>query len=137
MLACLPPSIAIYHGLCRDKDCPITIVVEREGGGEDDGPDEGGLRKYKPRPDFLISHYSLPRLLVEAASTSVNTWPEDLIQMLTTGAFIVRFANRFLEAFEEKNFVLCAIFIWDSGNASRYTLFQLQVQDDDAVCCAL
>jgi len=72
---------------------------------------------------------------VEVDSTSVNTWPEDLIRMLTTGAFIVRFANRFL-AFE-KNFVLCAIFIWDSGNASRYTPFQRQVQNDDAVCCAL
>ena len=110
--------------------------MEREGGGEDDGSDEGP-RKYKPRPGFLISHSSLPRLLVEVNSTSVNFWPEDLIRMFTTGAFIVRFANRFLKAFEKKNFVLCAIFIWDNGRASRYTLFQLQVQNDDAVCCAL
>jgi len=110
--------------------------VRREGGGEDDKPDEGP-RKYKPRSDFLISHSSLPRLLVEVNSTSVNVWPEDLIRMLTTGAFIVRFANRFLEAFKEKNFVLCAIFIWDNGCANRYTLFQQQIQNDDAVCFAL
>jgi len=56
--------------------------------------------------------------------------------MLTTGAFIVRFANRFLKAFcGMKNFVLCAIFIWDNGYATRYSLFQQQ--NDDAVCCAL
>ena len=92
-------------------------------------------RKYKPRPDFLISHSSLPRLLVEFNSTLVNSWPMDLVRMLTTGAFIVRFANRFLKAFEMKNFVLCAIFVWDNGNATRYSLFQQQ--NDDAVCCAL
>ena len=55
--------------------------------------------------------------------------------MLTTGAFIVRFANRFSEAFcEEKNFVLCAIFIWDNGKVTRYSLFQLH---DETVRCAL
>jgi len=59
----------------------------------------------------------------------------ELVRMLTTGAFIVRFANRFLKAFHNmKNFVLCAIFVWDNGNATRYSLFQQQ--NDDAVCCA-
>jgi hypothetical protein len=60
--------------------------------------------------------------------------------MLTTGAFIVRFANRFLKPFcDEKNFVLCAIFIWDNGNATRYSLFQRTLWDqiDHVVCCAL
>ena len=97
-------------------------------------------RKYNPFSDFLISHSSLPRLLVEVEvnSTSTNSWPMDLIRMLTTGAFIVRFANRFSKAFcKEKNFVLCAIFIWDNGKAIRYTLFQRQAQDDEMVCCAL
>jgi hypothetical protein len=55
--------------------------------------------------------------------------------MLTTGAFIVRFANQFSKAFfKEKNVVLCAIFIWDNGKATRYSLFQLH---DETVCCAL
>ena len=108
--------------------------MKREGDVKaDDGP-----RKYNPRSDFLIAHSSLPRLLVEVNSTSVNSWPMDLIRMLTTGAFIVRFANRFLNAFcEAKNFVLCAIFIWDNGHAIRYTLFEHNIQDDEAVCCAL
>jgi len=54
--------------------------------------------------------------------------------MLTTGAFIVRFANHFLSAFcQEKNFVLCAIYIWDNGTATRYTLFQQQLKNDEVV----
>jgi hypothetical protein len=105
--------------------------VKRED--EDVEPEEP--RKYNPRSDFLISHSSLPRLLVEVNSTSMNSWPTDLIRMLTTGAFIVRFANRFSEAFcKEKNFVLCAIFIRDNGKVTRYSLFQLH---DETVCCAL
>ena len=64
----------------------------------------------------MISHSSLPRLLVEVNSTSIDVWPMGLVRMLATGAFIVRFANRFLKPFcGEKNFVLCAIFIWDNG----------------------
>jgi hypothetical protein len=60
--------------------------------------------------------------------------------MLTTGAFIVRFANRFLGAFrKEKNFVLCAIFIRDNGKATRYLLFQRHTQNvpDETVCRAV
>ena len=109
--------------------------MKREGGKPDEDKEP---RKYNPRSDFLISHSSLPRLLVEVNSTLGNPWPVELIRMLTTGAFIVRFANRFLTAFHKKmNFVLCAIFIWDSGRATRYSLFQQeqQIQDDDVVCC--
>lgn len=83
------------------------------------------FRKYRPRSDFLISNTTLPRLLVEVNSTSVKSLPMDLIRMLLTGAFIVRFANRFLNAScREKNFVLCAIFIKDDGFATRYSLYQ-------------
>ena len=74
---------------------------------------------------------------MEVSSTSGNS-DLDLIRMLTTGAFIVRFANHFLSAFcQEKNFVLCAIYIWDNGTATRYTLFQQQLKNDEVVCCAL
>ena len=60
----------------------------------------------------------------------------DLVRMLATGAFIVRFANQFLGAFrQEKNFVLCTMFLWDNGYAARFTLFQQQ--NDEAVCYAL
>ena len=117
---------------CRNKRLPITLVVRR---GEDEE-----TRKYKPRSDFHISHSSLPRLLVEVNSTPPTSWPMDLVRMLTTGAFIVRFANHFLNAFcQEKNFVLCAIFIWDNGQVTRFTLFQQQIQNqnDEVVCYAL
>ena len=60
----------------------------------------------------------------------------DLIRMLLEGAAIVRFANTFLNAFRQaKNFVLCAIFIWNNGAATRYTLFQRQ--NGHEVCCVL
>ena len=58
----------------------------------------------------------------------------DLVRMLTIGAFIVRFANQFLNAFKpQSNFVLCAFFIWDNGTAVRYTLFQ--ETNNHKVCC--
>jgi hypothetical protein len=103
---------------------------------DDDDEDRGEFRKYKPRSDYLISISSLPRLLVEVNSTQAASSPTDEIRMLTTGAYIVRLANSVVPAFkQEKNFVLCAIFVWDNGEASRYVLFQ-QI-DDDRVCCVL
>jgi hypothetical protein len=52
------------------------------------------------------------------------------------GTAVVRFANNFLKAFQkEKNFVLCTLFIYDNGDATRFTLFQKQ--NDQAVCCVL
>jgi hypothetical protein len=95
---------------------------------------QGARRQYQPRSDFLLSISALPRLLVEVNSTSTREWPKDLVRMLTTGAFIVRFANQFLNAFKaERNFVLCAFFIWDDGNAVRYTLYQKP--NGRKVCC--
>ena len=91
---------------------------------------------HTPRSDFLISKSNLPRLIVEINSTPSREWPPDLIRMLLMGAAVVRFANNFLEAFkEQKNFVLCAAFIYDEGTATRYTLFQKQ--NDQAVRCVL
>jgi hypothetical protein len=79
-------------------------------------PQMNKSRKYNPRSEFLISKAEVPRLLVEINSTSTERWPPDLIQMLLTGAAVVRFANKFLNAFRnEKNFVLCALFIRGHG----------------------
>ncbi|KAH9963827.1 hypothetical protein BC827DRAFT_93003 [Russula dissimulans] len=117
----------------QNESWPISIVVKCEGVKQNEVSNQE-LRKYCPRSDFLISNSSLPRLLVEANSTSETSWPADLIRMLTTGAFIVRFANNFVSPFcQEKSFVLCAIFIWDNGDATRYTLYQQQVQNDEVV----
>jgi hypothetical protein len=91
---------------------------------------------YKPCSDFLISKSKLPRLIVEINSTSIKHQPPDLIRMLLSGAAVVPFANNFLKAFkEQKNFVLCAVFIYDDGGATRFILFQQQ--DNPAVCCVL
>jgi hypothetical protein len=95
---------------------------------------QGERRQYQPRSDVLFSNSALPRLLVEVNSTSTHQRPMELVRMLTTGAFIVRFANQFLNTFKaHRNFVLCAFFIWDNGNAVRYTLFQ--EANDSKVCC--
>jgi hypothetical protein len=112
---------------------PITLIVQRVG--EDVELDES-LRQFKPQPDLQISISKLPRLLVEVNSTLESTSPMDLVRMLVTGAFVVRFANKFVGAFcEKKNFVLCAIFMWDNGSATRYILFQKD--DNEKVCCDL
>jgi hypothetical protein len=83
------------------------------------------LRKFQPRNDLLVSKSSLPRLLVEVNSKPKKEWSEDLVRMLLIGAAIVRFANGFLDAFmEAKDFVLFAMYIWDNGRVTRYSLFQ-------------
>ncbi len=57
--------------------------------------------------------------------------------MLLSGAFVVRFSNEFLEQFRtEKQFVLVAIFIQQTGEATRYLLYQLANNSDQAVGCA-
>jgi hypothetical protein len=62
---------------------------------------------------------------MEVNSKPKKEWPEDLIRILLQGAAIVRFANKFLDKFmENEDFVLCAIYIWDHGKATRYSLFQ-------------
>ncbi|KAI9512084.1 hypothetical protein F5148DRAFT_1365582, partial [Russula earlei] len=44
--------------------------------------------------------------------------------MLLAGAAVVRFANKFLESFKGRDFVLVAVYITSRGVASRYTIFQ-------------
>jgi hypothetical protein len=76
---------------------PLYVILKREGSQGDEE-----LRKYRPRSDFRISNSALPRLLVEVNSISTSRFPPDLIRMLITGAFIVRFANKFVRAFKER-----------------------------------
>jgi hypothetical protein len=91
------------------------------------------FRKYRPRSDLLISKSNFPRLLVEVNSKPETNRPEDLVRMLLTGAAIVRFANAFLDRFKaNKNFVLCAIYLWVNGQVTRFLLFQ--ELNNPAVC---
>jgi hypothetical protein len=57
--------------------------------------------------------------------------------MLLSAASVVRFSNKFLEQFQTKGqFVLVAMFIEQNGEATRYLLYQLENDSDQAVCCA-
>jgi hypothetical protein len=130
LLACLPPLIAIYRRLYRGKQpWPIHLIMKCEPISDE----KEQLGKFRPRSDLLVSKSSLPRLLVEVNSKPQKEWPEDLVRMLLLGGAIVRFANKFVDRFMEKeNFVLLAIYIWENGEVSRYSLFQ--EQDGAGVC---
>ncbi|KAI0245963.1 kinase-like domain-containing protein [Lactifluus subvellereus] len=94
---------------------PFNLIVKRVAVP----PMKEELRLYRPCSDLLILKSTLPRLLVEVNSSETKEWPPDLIRMLLKGAAIVRFANTFLDAFKEKDFVLVAIFIRDDGKATH------------------
>ncbi|KAF8506612.1 kinase-like domain-containing protein [Russula emetica] len=75
----------------------------------------------RPWPFNLITKCETDRVNSKPKQDS----PEDLVRMLLSGAAIVRFANKFLNRFmEARNFVLFAIYIWDDGRVTRYSLFQ-------------
>jgi hypothetical protein len=94
-LTCLLPLFTIYCRLYNsDRPWPFNLIVKCETAGRDDQ-----LRKFQPRSDFLISKSNLPRLIVEVNSKPKKEWPEDLVQMPLTGAAVVRFANKFVDAF--------------------------------------
>ena len=80
---------------------------------------------YRPKSDFLVLKYGLPRLAVEINSVSPGRPALDYHRLMLQGASIVRFANSFLDAYrEKKNFIFVAIFISDIGVADRYFMFQ-------------
>ena len=121
-LAYLPSLIAIYRRLYRSNlSWPFHLITKSEY-----IPVNEQLRKYRPRSDLLVLQSGLPRLLVEVNTPiNDNILPEALVGMLLMGAAVVRFANKFLDAFmKNKNFVLCAIYIWDGGRVTRDSLFQ-------------
>ncbi|KAI9512458.1 hypothetical protein F5148DRAFT_1373161 [Russula earlei] len=103
---------------------PFDLIVKCE---TEPGPTR--FRKYTPRSAFLLSKSRLPRLLVEVDSTprvydDPDRKPVDLVRILLAGAAVVRFANKFLESFKGRDFVLVAVYITSKGEASRYTIFQ-------------
>jgi len=133
VLICMSPLITIWRPLYRSKyPWPLRLIVNRSA-----EPVHKRLRDYTPRSDFLIATSTLLRLLVEINSTGRKAWPPDLIRMLLSGAFVVRFSNEFLEQFRTgKQFVLVAIFIQQTCQATRYLLYQLENDSGQAVCCA-
>jgi hypothetical protein len=110
----------IYRHLYRsDEQWPFTLITKCQSDREKQH------REFQPHSDFLVSKSDLPRLLVEVHSKPKQRWPEDLVRMILCGAFVVRMANMFLDRFiKEKNFVLFAMYIWEDGKVTRYSLFQ-------------
>ena len=129
-LTYLTPFVTIYHRLHRGH-WPFNIIARRRTSHEGEQ-----LRKFLPRCSFFVSKLNLPRLLVEVNSKPKQEWPSDLVQLLLSGAAVVRFANKFLDRFSvAKDFVLFAIYIWDDGTVTRYSLYQ--EPNNPKVCCAL
>jgi hypothetical protein len=88
-------------------------------------PDDSAYYTYQPKSDLLVLKSLLPRLLVEAHSTTSDHTPQDRYRMLLQGASIVRLANKVLRAFSQnKDFVLVAIYVGDDAKADRHVLFQ-------------
>ena len=114
--------ITIYRGLYGSKQSwPSSLIKECEN----IQPIGEQLRQYQPRSDLLVLKSKLPRLLVEVNTKPMKEWPEDLIRMLLMGGAIVRFANLFLDRFKAKeNFVLFAVYVWETGEVTHYSLFQ-------------
>ena len=89
-------------------------------------------RKYCPRSDFLISTFSLPRLLIEVMSTDNNdSYPPDLVRMLLQGAFIVHFANTLRAYKDKRSFVLVTVYMRSDGEITRFLLFQRRGKDEE------
>ena len=86
---------------------------------------ERGYFTYRPKSDFLVLKWGLPRMAVEVNSFPPGKAPLDFYRMMLQGAFIVRFANKFLDAYKEKkNFFFVTIFISGNGEAVRRILYQ-------------
>ena len=131
-LTYLPPLVTIYRRLYRGyQSWPFTLITKCET-----APEGEQLRKFLPRSDFFVSKSTLPRLLVQVNSKPEQDRPEDLVRMLLCGASVVRFANKFLKKFiAAKDFVLFAIYIWENGKVSRYSLYQ--ESNNQEVCWTL
>lgn len=97
---------------------PFSLVIQV---GEDQ-------HVYKPKNDFLVLQFGLPRVAVVVNSHPPDKPATERHRLMLQGACIVRFANTFLDVYkEEKNFVFVAIFISDTGLTDRYFLYQKEV----------
>ncbi|KAI9459836.1 hypothetical protein BJY52DRAFT_1264037 [Lactarius psammicola] len=82
---------------------------------------------YKPKSDFLILKFGLPRVAVEVYSFPPGRPAVDHHRLMLQGASIVRFANTFLDAYKKKkNFVFVAIFVSGAGLVDRNILYQTE-----------
>ncbi|KAH9057593.1 hypothetical protein EDB87DRAFT_1015282 [Lactarius vividus] len=121
---CLPsnitsdgPRFAVKFG---QESWPFPMIVRTGSLGTDHH-----YRTYKPKNSFLVLKSGLPRVAVEVNSRPLDQPAADHHRLVLHGASIVRFANAFLDAYQEqRDFVFVAIFIGDTGLADRYFLYQ-------------
>ncbi|KAH8979252.1 hypothetical protein EDB92DRAFT_2118863 [Lactarius akahatsu] len=99
---------------------PFTLVIKVDG----------VYHKYRPKSDFLILKFDLPRMAVEANASSSERPAVDHHRLMLQGASVVRFANTLDTYKNEKNFVFVAIFISGAGQADRYVLYQKKDSDN-------
>ena len=82
--------------------------------------------------DFHVLKCGLPRMAVVVNPHPLEDEPAEGYpshRLLLQGASVVRFANAYLDEYEEKNFVFTGISINDLGEASRYLLYQTGLFD--------
>ncbi|KAH8976881.1 hypothetical protein EDB86DRAFT_2864191, partial [Lactarius hatsudake] len=99
---------------------PFTLVIKVDG----------VYHKYRPKSDFLILKFDLPRMAVEVNSSSSERPAVDHHRLMLQGASVVRFANTLDTYKNEKNFVFVAIFISGARQADRYVLYQKKDSDN-------
>ena len=85
---------------------------------------QDSLTSYVPRSDFHVALRNFPNLLLEVNSDS-NQGDEN--RMLVQGACLVRLGNA-LKVGGPSDFVVKAVYINDTFEATEYTLFQPQRQ---------
>ena len=76
---------------------------------------------YRPRSDFLVLKFDLPRVAVEVDTLSQE---KDKHHLMVQAVSMVRYANTLRAYKEKKSFIFVAIFISHKALAERYLLFQ-------------
>ncbi|KAJ8507769.1 hypothetical protein ONZ45_g9882 [Pleurotus djamor] len=109
---------------------PFHVIARHE----DDVSPNGKVYSFRPKSDFSLMLSGLPVHFVETNSSPArprDSLPFDLIRLLLSGSFVVRFANGFLPMYsKDKDFVLPLFYIRADGKVDRHIMFQ-KLEDKD------
>ena len=93
--------------------------------------------KWTPKPDVTILRQSHTYYLMEVNSgvpAPSGRTPDDCLKLLLVSAFLVRFTNKFVSKFKDKNFVLVSDYIYRDATVDRYICFQLEGDEVRILC---